>query len=137
MKRHCSRTFEAVATTALSLISRGCKWSQAEAQVLAEALPHFQLLKELNLGNNELDAEAVGQLAEVLPLLQHLEELYLYGNQIGAAGLDRLAAALPQCPALKTLYLGKTGTAATDVQRMREQFPCIGIKDVRGFDLRT
>jgi len=141
------RTFEAAANSAVKLHFANCRWGPAEAEVLADALPHFRSLQELNIVNNpfgnaglahlasalpqcaslkvlniratDLETEAIERLAEALPQMQSLEELDISDNrQLGAAGLERLSVALPDCQALQALALTKTGIDAKDLLAM-------------------
>lgn len=63
------------------------------------------LTKNLDLSKMELESTDCDRVAEILPCFQRLEELNLAGNEIADFGAAALAEAVPHCSTLKRLFL--------------------------------
>jgi len=87
--------FEAVAGSTERLDLSDMSWGDAEVDKLAEALPGYTRLEELNLSRNRITDLGAGNLAPAIPRCTSLKRLFLTENEIeiGFDGADRLREA--------------------------------------------
>lgn len=84
--------FEAFASYMEKLDFSGLEWGDLDLEKVADALPSFCRLKELNLANNEITEIGAGFLAEEICACPSLSKLFLTDNEVlpGLEGSERL-----------------------------------------------
>jgi len=84
--------FEAFAASTEKLDFSGLEWGDLDLEKVADALPSFCRLKELNLANNEITEIGAGFLAEEVGACPQLCKLLLTENEVvpGLEGSERL-----------------------------------------------
>ncbi|XP_075045070.1 protein NLRC5 [Mixophyes fleayi] len=99
---------------------------------LTEGLPHFKLLKKINLNICGVTDSVCKSLAEAFVCCQNLEEIILSWNSIGDVGACALSAVLKQMRKLKTLDLERNQIRAPGAEAVAEALSvCLWIKEVR------
>lgn len=93
--RQYTDTFHAFANSMVVLDYSGLDWGDHDAEMVADALPSFTRLKELNMSHNELTEMGAGLLAAEIPECKALAKLYLTNNEImeGLEGSEALSRA--------------------------------------------
>lgn len=133
--------FDAVWRKAKTLDYEDLQWGGEEVTELVKVLPLCGHVRDLNLGGNRIDDDAMVELSSVLPRcsklekinlrdnrisdvgvknlvvaleeLERMQELDMANNPIGDLGMERLCRVLPQCGQLS--HLGLAGTAFSDI----------------------
>jgi len=84
--------FMAFASSVETLDMSGLGWEDLDVEKVADSLPFFGQLRELNLANNEITELGAGYLADEIPKCSSLKKLFLAGNKIepGLEGSERL-----------------------------------------------
>lgn len=70
---------------------------------LSNALGYLEILKELNLSYNDIDADCFEYLVSPICSMKCLEVLHLDGNKLGPKGMQRLASENIACTKLRKL----------------------------------
>ncbi|CAE7590111.1 Nlrc3 [Symbiodinium natans] len=127
-----------------ALLSLG-ELPEAQVQVLARALPHYERLERVEVDNSELAGEALQALVRALPWSRlrklrltdsgfgdagakalgaglgghsSLRVLWLYGNRIGDSGLQAIAEGLADHKGLRELSLDNNGFGDAGMQAL-------------------